>query len=607
MKRLHSILLAALVMVSAAAVIASPGAPPSNAKPSEQRQKARYYYLEAARQQAEGRMPEAYEYFKKAYLTDPSYEEAASAYGTNRLMVQTDSMQSSRELLKSLSMMRPYVDAYPADVNEARSYAYVAGRLDSISETIRVYERLDSLRPKETLLLLQLADAYMSDNQQEKALQTLDRFEKAEGASPQLSLKKMSFMLAKGDTLAAVKEADALIATNPREPSYLILKGNLYEVIGNNDSTLSCYLRAEALDPEKGDAKIALANFYKNTGDSTAYDTKVYEALLSEDFGIDEKLGMLSEYLQTLLDDSSDTSRGDHLFSVLREQFPHEAQVLDLAARYSAAKGDFKDAEEQIGYAIDQNPTNLEYWGQLMRYQLADSRPEDAVATYKRAVSHIDAPPGLTLLYANAASLAKDFEEAENAYAILIHAENPTLPLTDPVTDNALRTSLSYEGLARLSSLYNMLGDMYYASGDLDKTYKAYDNSLFFLSSNPLTLNNYAYFMAENGGDLDRALEMSRTAVDQDPENETYLDTLAWILFKKRDYKEALEYQQKAISLAEAAGDSEAAEFYHHLGDILFMNNQPEEALANWKKALELEPDNELLKKKVDHKTFFYK
>ncbi|MDE6768199.1 MAG: tetratricopeptide repeat protein, partial [Muribaculaceae bacterium] len=87
--------------------------------------------------------------------------------------------------------------------------------------------------------------------------------------------------------------------------------------------------------------------------------------------------------------------------------------------------------------------------------------------------------------------------------------------------------------------------------------------------------------------------------------NYTYLDTMAWVLFKRKEYKEALEFQRKAIEIAEQKGEP-AAEFYNHLGDILFMNHNPEEALENWKKALQMEPDNALLKKKVNHKTFFF-
>lgn len=125
-----------------------------------------------------------------------------------------------------------------------------------------------------------------------------------------------------------------------------------------------------------------------------------------------------------------------------------------------------------------------------------------------------------------------------------------------------------------------MLGDTYYSAGDLDKAFRAYDNSLFFYASNPVSLNNYAYFLTENGGDLDKALEMSTKAIEGEPENDTYLDTYAWILFKKGDYKEALEYQKKAMEIAEKNGDV-AAEYYHHIGDILFMNHQPDEAVKN--------------------------
>lgn len=572
----------------------------------ELRKKARYYYLEGARRQAEGNNIAAYEYFKKAYSLDPSYDEAASAYGMTRLMVKTDTLQSETELLRSLEYMRQFVDKYPGDKNESLSYAYVAGRLDTISEAIRIYERLDSIYPTVDMTLLQLAEAYMADHQGKKAINALDRYENAQGKSPQVSLKKMSYMLSLGDTTGAVDEATALIEYNPNEPTFRILKGNLYEVIGNNDSTLAYFHQAEEMNPGNGTVKMALANYYKNIGDSVEFDNKMYEALLSEDFMLEEKVSFLEEYLQSLLNDKSDTGRGDHLFSVLMEQYPHEPVVLDLAARYSGAKGDYKDAEEQIGYAIDLDPNNVSYWGQLMQYQLADERGADAMKTYHRAAAHIEVPNGLKLMYASAATTEKNFEEAEKAYAELIHEANPDLPLTDSISDTKFRGSLNFDGLTRLCSLYTMLGDMYYTAGEIDKTFKAYDNALFFYASSPLTLNNYAYFLTETDGDLDKAFKMSKEALDQDPENETYLDTYAWVLFKRKDYKEALEYQKQAVETAELAGEP-AAEYYHHLGDIYFMNHQPEEALKNWERALELEPENELLKKKVAHKTFFFK
>lgn len=570
------------------------------------RLKARYYYLEGARLQAADDIPEAYEYFKKAHLIDPDYPEAAYSYGMTRILLKTDTLQTRGELLKSLSLMRPYVDAYPGDVFESTSYGIIAGHLDTVPETIRVYERLDTLRHNR-ITLIQLADAYMNAGRSQDALDALDRFESSEGKSPQLSLKKMGFMLAAGDTVGAVNEADALIASNPKEPTFRMLKGNLLEAIGRTDSVLACYLEAERLAPDNGNAKLALANYYKQQGDSVLFDRKMYEALLSEDFVMEEKLSLISEYLQTLLDGSNDTSRGDHLFSVLLEQYPHEPQVLDLSARYSGAKGDFTRAAQSISYAIDQDPDNIQYRGQLMRYQLSANDAKGARETYLRAREHSpEAATALGMLYATACSIDKDYDEAINTYTTLIHEERPDLPIGNTITDNTLLSGLNYEKLNYLSALYQMAGDTFYQMKDLEKTYSAYDNSLLFNPENTLALNNYAYFLSENGGDLDRALDMISKVIEQAPDNDTYLDTYAWVLFKRKDYDKALEAQRKALEVAEAKGEADNAEFFDHLGDILFMCHQPKEALENWKRALSLDPDNALIKKKVKHKTFFF-
>ena len=88
-------------------------------------------------------------------------------------------------------------------------------------------------------------------------------------------------------------------------------------------------------------------------------------------------------------------------------------------------------------------------------------------------------------------------------------------------------------------------------------------------------------------------------------ETSTTLDTYAWILFRMGDYKDARTYQASAIEKAAEEGTL-SEELYSHYGDILFMNGLPDEAVENWKKALELSPDDELLKKKVEHRTFFY-
>ncbi len=146
------------------------------------------------------------------------------------------------------------------------------------------------------------------------------------------------------------------------------------------------------------------------------------------------------------------------------------------------------------------------------------------------------------------------------------------------------------------------MGDIYFREKDMPNVNLMYTNALRLNPDDASALNNYAYYLSESGGDLDTALKISRKAIDEDPENSSYLDTYAWILFRKQDYKEALEYQEKAMKFSEGP----SVELYEHLGDIQFMNGLPEDAVKSWEQGLMLDPDNKLLQKKVKHKTYFY-
>lgn len=582
------------------------GAVLADTSAERKRRKARYLYMQGVVIDTQGKTDAAMEYFKRAYETDPTYAEAASAYGAARLLTQSDSLVTLNGMRRSLELMRPYVDKYAGDMFESQYYAYVAGQLDSVSETLRVYKRMIGLFPERTENLLRLADAYMLADSLDKALEVFDRYESLEGKSAQLSLRKISYMLSKKDSVGALNEATMLVADNPRDGAYRILKGNVYDVIGEPDSALAYYKQAEKVSPQSGSAKMALAKYYREHGDSASYDNKIYEALLAEDFGLEEKKALLGDYLQALLIGKNDTTRGDHLFEVLRSQYPHEASVLDLSARYNAAKGNMGAAIEQISYAIDQAPDNEDYWGQLMTYQLSADKYKDIEKTYHRALEHIKPNSSMKLMRASGLQLDSNYTAALQVFDSLIMNEPGGYRLTDSVNRDRIPSTISYEELARLSTLFTMAGDTYYQQKKVDDAFRAYDNALIFLPTNNLALNNYAYFLLENGGDADKALEMSKQAMDADPENPTYLDTYAWALFKKGDYAEALKYQKDAMEKTERSEEKISTELYSHLGDILFMNGDPQGALENWEKALKLDPGNELLKRKVQHKTFFY-
>lgn len=564
------------------------------------RQKARYYYMEAAARMADEQYDNAYELARKAYDADTTYAEAAMLLGQVRNALQRDSL---RPELDPFHLMRKFTDRYPGDYFEGRIYAYHAQRSGRSDEALRMYQRFDSLFPDKTTELLNLAEGYAAAGRNPEALNALRKYERAEGKDPKISLRKMLLLLADADTVGALAEADSLVAYNPGKPSFYILKSNLLEHIGATDSA-EYYLRlAELIDPDDGEAKMALAQYYRDQGDSVRYDKKVYESLLCESFDIDDKLEILTGYLASLLRGGSSSERGDHLFDVLTDQYPHEARIQELAAEYSAATGRFDTASERMTYAIGMDPDNSDYWERLMSYRVADDDNAGAEDAFKRAEARIEPTDNMLFILASSRLLDNRPKEAIETYTRLLHSINPELNPSDSITDTRMRNRLDYEDLMRLSSLYTTIGDAYYKLTDPDAAFRAYGNALFFNSQNVMAMNNCAYFLAETGRDLDRAEKLAQEAVRVSDEEPTYLDTLAWVYFKKGEYKLALPYQSQAV---EKSADNPSAELYEHYGDILFMNGDPAGAVENWTKALELDPDSDILRRKVKHKTYFY-
>lgn len=578
-----------------------------------ERAKARYYYTAGQLEQARQNDAQAYEYFKRAYNSDTTYAEAAMAYGMQRLYLPDDSLQSPTEINRSIEMMRKFVDQYPEDLYESQIYGYINGQLGNTAEAVRVLDRAYQLHPQTSSILTQLSEVYAKAGDVDKAVESLSRYERQTGMSPQISTHKISLLISKKDTLGSIREASRLVASDPTNTAFRIMKGNVFDILQMPDSAMLYYSEAEKIDPESSAAKIAIADHYRQSGDSVAFDNKMYEVMLCADLDLGQKVELVANYLQSIINNKEETKRGDHLFEVLRNQYPHEPRVLDLAARYSAAKQDFKEAEEEISYAIDRDPGNTTYWGQLMTYQAAADEPERALKTFERAKKHITPDDQLKSYAASVALMAKRYDVAEEINREMINEINPGLQIDSVLTLRDVRKSITSTQLSMLSSLIASLGDIYHEQNNIERAYRMYDNAIALDDMNSVARNNYAYFLSQDGGDLDKALTLSRQSLQgDDAENPTYLDTYAWINFLKGNYDEAEEVQIRAVEIQENKS-YKSPELYDHLGDIFEKKGDLEGAIEAWRKAVEIyetaeetdEPDYKTLLdkiKKAEHK-----
>ncbi|MFO7906290.1 MAG: tetratricopeptide repeat protein, partial [Pirellulaceae bacterium] len=93
--------------------------------------------------------------------------------------------------------------------------------------------------------------------------------------------------------------------------------------------------------------------------------------------------------------------------------------------------------------------------------------------------------------------------------------------------------------------------------------------------------NDLGYLWADQGKHLNRALRMVQRAVEAEPDNRAYLDSLGWALYRLERFDEAVEPLEKA-----AAGPATDGTILDHLGDAYLKTNQNRKALATWRKAI---------------------
>ena len=144
------------------------------------------------------------------------------------------------------------------------------------------------------------------------------------------------------------------------------------------------------------------------------------------------------------------------------------------------------------------------------------------------------------------------------------------------------------------------IAECHYKLGNKKEAYAMFDKQLSADSGNIMVLNNYAYYLSVDNKDLDKAANMSLKTLDKEPNNPTYLDTYAWILFKQKNYSEALKYIEKTLEMDSKPSDV----VIEHYGDILFFNGFIDKAIEQWKKALLLGNGSGNLEKKINENKY---
>lgn len=550
---------------------------------SETQRKADYIFMEAMARNARGEDDSYFELLRGAYELDSTDTAIGQSLGYYLMALgRNDSVMA----LKGYNMMRRHFDLHPEDYYSSIFYGMINTTMGNTDEAIRVWTIVDSLNPTKPDVAVKLVESLQEKRDTaslRRSLGILERIERAEGKDLGLTSHKIRAMLAMGDTAASLDEIRSLMASSPRNIQYQLYAGDIFQALDRPDKAIEYYDLACATDSTNGLAYYKRAQFYLQRGDSAAYDREVSHALLKEDLEVDAKTELLRDYVGRVYADTLKRPQIQNLFESLLTQHPHEAGFRDLYSSYLIVAGDLRGAAEQQEYAVDADLSNPQRWRSIMSLygQLDDSRT--AIETGRRALEFLPDDEVINLLMGANYQQLKEYDQAMAYF-------RKALSLVDE------------EDISTRSQLIASMGDIYYAREMPDSAFTYYREAVSLDPDNLLALNNFAYYLAENDQDLDLAERYSAICVRANPENDTAIDTYAWIFYKKKDYVKAKEWIDQALDLE---GNSPQADVLDHAGDIYFMNREVGKAVDFWEKALKLDPDNQHLKKKIRQRTPF--
>lgn len=577
-----------------------------------------------------------------ACMLNPDDRDIASNYA---MLVIGELSMDSAQAARLYAVISDAWFAAPDDYDRGASVAEIAGKLGRYDDLVRVWTILDSLYPVKDDPAYNLAQAYAyryvythDTADYNRSLDIYKRIERGEGRNLGLAMQRVRLYQLRGDTTAIDRELDSLLAAQPYEARAFLYAGALYENRGKDSLALVNYRHAAELDSVDGLVIMHLAKFYNSCGDSVAYDREVFRALENPGLPFDAKRDMLRGYLTDIYQDSVQWPRIERMFSVLQRVNGDEPDVHLIQGSFETVRGHLPQAREQFGYAVSLDPGNEKALAALMEAEVTIDSIDAAIATGRRGVELF---PDNFYFPIVTASLLREQNRFDEGIDLL-----QSVPLSDVRNKKAV------------SNLLTSLGDIFYSAGQPDSAFAVYERALSLDRDNWMAYNNAAYFMAEKDRDLDRAERYALYACTAEPDNPTYLDTYAWVLFKKRNYPKAAEVITKALngcvdldmadtafvdevaiadSVATAAdsaapdtvltaetmdqtaltpaqlaenrswlNEDQCGEIFSHAGDIYFMDGKPDAALAFWEKALKVKPDDELLQRKVKHKAYYY-
>ena len=448
--------------------------------------------------------------------------------------------------------------------------AWYQGKRD-LPKAIAVYEDMTRLFPSRLEPLMALADLYNQTKSYQEVIKTLNRLEELDGKSEQISMEKFRIYLQMNNQEQAFQEIENLSKEYPYDLRYQTILGDVYLNNNHPEEAYETYQRILKEEPGYAPALISMASYYQKTGQDSLYQTQLDTILLNDNVESNMKMEIMRQLIFQSEQTTKDSTQIISLFNEILKRPQQNADLAMLCAQYLVTKRMEKESVPVLHQVLSLDPENKPARLQLLGYAIRKNDLDEVIRIAAPALEYN--PEAMEFYY----------------YLGLAYYQKEDSDKALEVFQKGVRQVNEKSDKSIVSDFYAILGDIYHTKEMSAEAYAAYDSSLVYNPNNIGTLNNYAYYLSVERKNLDKAEEMSYRTVKAEPENATYLDTYAWILFEKGRYTEARIYIEQALK----NGGETSRVIVEHCGDIYYKLGEEKKALEFWKKADSIEPDSD--------------
>ena len=521
------------------------------------------FFLDAICQQEKGNNDAAFDLFRHCLEIDSTRSEAYYYLSRYYLALKQKDI--------ALRYSQKTVELEPDNETYLETLANHYLNQGKYPEAIATLERLTEKNRSREDIIGFLVQLYEKQEDYDNAIRTLARLETIEGKSERLSYAKSNLYSQKGDKKAAIAEMKMLADQYPNDNNYRCLYANTLYINGQKKKAVAIYDKVLKEEPNNRNAQMALLAYYNDQKDTANVNSMIERVLFNKNASTDDRVALMRQVIGESEQHGGDSTRVLQLFHRLLDSPQADSDLALFCASYMNLKKMPNDSIRLVlEKVLEMQPDHAAARLQLVSYAWqADDR--DRVIELCRDARQYNPDEMAFYYYQGIAYYQKgQLDDALNAFQNGIGVINSD---SDP---------------AIVSDFYAVLGDIMYQKGMEKESIAAYDSCLVWKDDNISCLNNYAYHLSEKGIRLDEAEQMSFRTIKAEPNNATYLDTYAWVLFMQKRYEESRKY----IDLTLENDSDTSAEVLEHAGDIYYHVDEKESAVEFWQKALERASEN---------------